>query len=197
VLHHDIEARSPAAGLQELSSSQQIAWMDKLSRIVAAEARISDLKSFYSILAVLADKLGGARMLATCTGRLHWPKRGVYFFMEEGETRSDSGSGLRIVRVGTHALKEGSGTTLWTRLSQHRGQAKTGGGNHRGSIFRLLVGTAVMAQRGYECPSWGEGNTASNEIRTHERSLEREVSQIIGAMPFLWLAIGDEPCAKS
>jgi hypothetical protein len=52
----------------------------------------------------------------------------VYFFMEEGETRSDSGIGARIVRVGTHALKEGSGTKLWTRLSQHRGQEKSGGG---------------------------------------------------------------------
>ena len=37
--------------------------------------------------------------------------------MEDGEVRSDSGTG-------THALTEGSGTKLWTRLSQHRGQTK-------------------------------------------------------------------------
>jgi hypothetical protein len=49
-----------------------------------------------------------------------------------------------IVRVGTHALETGSQTTLWKRLSQHRGQARSGSGNHRGSIFRLIVGTALI-----------------------------------------------------
>lgn len=161
------------------------------------EARISDLQTFYSMLAALAEKLGGARTLAACSGRLCWPQRGVYFIMEEGENRSDTGSGPRIVRVGTHALKEGSGTKLWTRLSQHRGQTNTGGGNHRGSIFRQIVGTAVMAQRGYDYPTWGKGNTASAAIRAGELTLEREVSRVIGAMPFLWLAVDDEPGAKS
>ena len=48
---------------------------------------------------------------------------GVYFFHEPGEERLDTGVGPRIVRVGTHALKIGSSTKLWTRLSQHKGQA--------------------------------------------------------------------------
>ena len=141
--------------------------------------------------------MGGARTLASCSGRLRWPKRGIYFFMERGEKRSDTGGGSRIVRIGTHALKEGSGTKLWTRLSQHRGQEKTGGGNHRGSIFRLIVGTAVMGQQGWECRTWGEGSTASVEVRTREVPLEREVSKVIRAMPFLWLGIDDEPGANS
>ncbi len=162
-----------------------------------ADGRISDLETFYSILAALAEKLGGAPTLVACSGRLRWPKRGVYFFMEDGETRSDTGSGPRIVRVGTHALKDGSRTKLWTRLSQHRGQNNTGGGNHRGSIFRSIVGTAVMAQRGYQCPTWGEGNTAAAAIRAGELSLEQEVSRVIGAMPFLWLAVDDEPGRQS
>jgi hypothetical protein len=51
-----------------------------------------------------------------------WPQRGVYFFTEEGERRHDTGEGLRIVRIGPHALKKGSRTTLWDRLSQHRGR---------------------------------------------------------------------------
>ena len=109
------------------------------------DGRISDLKSFYSLITSLAGKLGGARTLAASSGRFNWPRRGVYFFMEEGEERSDSGSGPRIVRVGTHALTESSATKLWTRLSQHRGNLGIGGGNHRGSIFRLLVGTALIA----------------------------------------------------
>jgi len=166
--------------------------------IVVADGRTSDLETFYSILAALAEKLGDdAHTLMACSGRLRWPKRGMYFFMEEGENRSDTGSGPRIVRVGTHALKQGSKTKLWTRLSQHRGQRNTGGGNHRGSIFRLIVGTAVMAQRGYECPTWGEGNTAAAAIRGGELILEREVSRVIGAMPFLWLTVNDEPGVES
>lgn len=86
-------------------------------------------------------------MLAGCRGRMQWPARGVYFFHETGENRSDTGEGPRVVRVGTHALKEGGSTTLWGRLSAHRGQLRSGGSNQRGSIFRLIVGTALIVLR--------------------------------------------------
>ena len=89
-------------------------------------SRLNDLQRFYSLLLALEEKLPGARHLANCTGRISWPKRGVYFFMEPGETRSHSGRGPRIVRVGTHALKAGSGATLWKRLYQHQGVARSG-----------------------------------------------------------------------
>jgi hypothetical protein len=161
------------------------------------ESRILDLRNFYGLLGSLAERVGGARKLAACSGRIGWPRRGVYFFMEDGEVRSDSGSGPRIVRIGTHALTTGSGTKLWSRLSQHRGQQKAGGGNHRGSIFRLIVGTAVMARNGHDVPSWGQGNNATAEVRGAEKTLECEVSQVICAMPFLWLTIEDEPGAQS
>jgi hypothetical protein len=42
------------------------------------------------------------------------------------------------------ALKSGSGTKLWTRLSQHRGSLSTGGGNSKVSIFRRIVGAALI-----------------------------------------------------
>lgn len=155
------------------------------------------LERFYSLLADLERSLGGARRLSACDGRMSWPSRGVYFFCEPGEVRNDTGHGSRIVRVGTHALKAGSGTKLWTRLSQHRGQARSGGGNHRGSIFRLLVGTALMERDGLSYPSWDQGSSAPREIRESEQSLERSVSDVIGAMPFLWLSIIDEPGADS
>ena len=147
---------------------------------------------FYSILDPLEKHIGGALTLADCSGRMDWPKRGVYFFREPGEFRSDTGNSPRIVRVGTHALKAGSGTKLWTRLSQHRGQPSTGGGNHRGSIFRLIVGAAMIRRDGFNFPTWGEGNTAAREVRLAERDLEREVSLAIGKMPFLWLSVEDD-----
>jgi len=155
--------------------------------------RAHDLERFYGLLTDLERNLGGARKLSNCIGRMDWPQRGIYFFQEPTEYRSDTGHSLRIVRVGTHALKDGSGTKLWTRLSQHRGQASTGGGNHRGSIFRLIIGTALIEKDGYDYPTWGQRSSAPREIRGHEQPLERAVSEVIGVMPFLWLAINDEP----
>jgi hypothetical protein len=90
-------------------------------------------------------------------------------------------------------LKLNGGTALWTRLSQHRGHAKSGSGSHRGSIFRLIVGQSLIRQRSYEFPTWGVGNTAASNIRLGEVVLEQAVSKVIGRMPFLWLAIDDEP----
>jgi hypothetical protein len=99
--------------------------------------------------------------------------------------------------VGTHALTTGSGTNFWTRLSQHRGQLSNGGGNHRVSIFRLIVGTALIAHGKHSSSTWGHKNSASAEIRAGEIALEKEVSGVIRAMPFVWLAIDDEPGAES
>ena len=96
-------------------------------------------------------------------------------------------AGFRVVRVGTHALKAGSKSTLWGRLSQHRGTARAGGGNHRGSIFRLLVGIALARRSGIPLPpSWGLGGdpgTAARwlgmeraEVRRSEAELEASVN---------------------
>jgi hypothetical protein len=35
---------------------------------------------FYAILDRLEQHIGGARTLAVCSGRMVWPKKGVYFF---------------------------------------------------------------------------------------------------------------------
>ena len=78
----------------------------------SASQRIDHLKRLYHILGVLEHRIGGARRLMDCSGSMDWPCRGVYFFRETGEARSDSGSGPRIVRVGTHAFRPGAGTRL-------------------------------------------------------------------------------------
>ena len=165
--------------------------------------RLADTIRFYDLLDRLEERAGGMRCLADCTGRTGWPRRGVYFFFEVGEVRSGSGDGKRVVRIGTHALKAGSRSTLWGRLAQHRG-ARGGGGNHRGSIFRLLIGVALARRQGTAPPrSWGIGSdrgSASRRleldreaIKRSEVALEARVSDYIGAMPFLWLDIDDEP----
>ena len=124
---------------------------------------------FYSLLAELEQRLGGKRTLKDCHGRLSWPDRGVYFFFEDGQTRSTSGEGARVVRVGTHAVSPGANSKLWQRLATHRGSKRTGAGNHRGSIFRLLVGSALIARDQLSiCPQWGRGQAAPASIRETE-----------------------------
>lgn len=122
-----------------------------------------------------------------------WPRRGIYFFKEVGETRTDTSNGLRIVRVGTHALTTTSNTSLWQRLSQHRGVSRSGGGNHRGSICRLIVGTALINKDGLEYPSWDNHNgSAPREIREYELPLEKAVTKEMEGMPFIRVAVEDD-----
>jgi hypothetical protein len=159
--------------------------------------RRQHLDRFYHLLDVLSEKLGGPRRLRDCSGRDGWPERGVYFFFEEGETRED-GQSPRVVRVGTHALSRSSRSTLWKRLARHRGTvsgSQAGGGNHRGSIFRHHVGTALLARDGYPEEvrrAWASAR-ADRRIKDIEYRLERAVSEHIRRMPFLWLAVLDAP----
>ena len=148
--------------------------------------RTHDLIRFYNLLAELERKTGGTRRLSDCSGRMDWPSRGVYFFREAGEGRSDTGVSPRVVRVGTHALTISSRATLWRRLRQHQS------GKHRGSIFRLLVGAALIKRDGWVCPSWGQRGSIPKEVRESEQPLEQAVSETLGDMSLLWLAVDDD-----
>src|SRR5262245_10227027 len=147
--------------------------------------RREELVRFYAILSELEKRVGDKRQLGSCTGRLQWPERGVYFFFEATENRSSSGTGPRIVGVGTHALKEGRNAKFWQGLYRHGGTTK--GGNHRGSVFRLLVGEAICATNQNVKPcSWGVDSDpgkagaklgmSRTEIIVGERELEVLVS---------------------
>ncbi len=156
-----------------------------------------DLKRFYQLLDDLKRTIG-TTCLKDCSGRMGWPKRGVYFFFEDGEVRP-GGITPRVVRVGTHAVSKGSRTTLWHRLRTHRGTL-SGGGNHRGSIFRLHVGTALLARNESLLPkpqSWGKGSSAKRDVREGERHVEHAVSECIGSMPFLHVDADDESGPQS
>ena len=164
-------------------------------------ARRDDLDRFYDLMDQLETKVGGKRALAECDGYMDWPDRGVYFFFANDEHRQSTDS-LRITRIGTHAVSEGSATTLWDRLRAHRGNLSgsyEGGGNHRGSVFRKAVGEALINRDGLEeaFPRWGVGNSAGRERRLEELELERRVSEYIRELPFLWVDVDDEPGTTS
>jgi hypothetical protein len=83
---------------------------------VTETTRAADLDRLYDLFDELAARVGGPRRLGECHGRMEWPDRGVYFFFAPGETR-DSSAQSRLTRVGTHAVSEGSGTSLWDRVN--------------------------------------------------------------------------------
>ena len=155
-------------------------------------SKISCLDRFYDLLDELEEKVGGRRRLGDCHGKMNWPERGVYFFFELGEMRSVKVSSPRVVRVGTHAITTKSKTTLWKRLSQHRGTKASGGGNHRCSIFRKLVGYTIgQKSSGLMPDSWGQGASAPKPIRDNEHSHEVRVSGYLTDMTILFVSIPD------
>lgn len=156
----------------------------------------ADLERFYTLLDRLASAPHQASRLAECHGRTPWPNRGVYFFFEPGEHRTGRPDTPRVVRVGTHAVSAGSRSTLWGRLRAHRGGGN-GSGNHRGSIFRLHVGNALLARDGTTLTTWGVGASAPRAVRDTEVDHERRVSQYIGAMSVVWLDVPDDPGPRS
>ena len=166
--------------------------------------RLGDTDRFYGLLDCLADRVGGPRHLQNCRAGMCWPPRGVYFFFENGEPRLGKGAKLRVVRIGTHGLKNGAKSTLWGRLRQHRGSSRSGLGNHRGSIFRLLLGVALARRTNLSLPaSWGVAGSAGeaarrlsverNAVAEAEARIEALVSEYVGQMPFLWLNVNDAP----
>jgi hypothetical protein len=163
--------------------------------------RRDHIDELYELLGELEAKVGGMQKLGDCTGYMDWPGRGVYIFFAQDEHRAN-GNQLRVTRVGTHAVSEGSSTTLWNRLRTHRG-ANSGtyedGGNHRGSVFRKRVGEALIEKEGLhdEYPEWGDGSSAKRELRLEELEMERRVSEYIRDLPFLWIDVDDEPSADS
>lgn len=160
-------------------------------------SRRDDITQFYRLLDQLDEKVGGKQQLGDCDGYMNWPDRGVYFFFATDEQRTNTDH-LRLTRVGTHAVSEGSGTSLWNRLRTHRGALSgsyEGGGNHRGSVFRKRVGEALVERYDLhdEYPEWGEGSSAGRDLRLEELEMERRVSDYLRELPFLWVDVDDEP----
>jgi hypothetical protein len=160
-----------------------------------------DSNHFYSLLSRL-DLLPNQGMpLRHLAAKKCLPVRGVYFFREPGEVFQPIGA-PRIVRVGTHAISSGSKATLHSRLKAHLG-TRSGSGNHRGSIFRLHLGLALLNKEKRAIPTWGKGSVVPEEVRSNpaareeEALLEKKVSDLIGEMSVLWVDVPDEPSSTS
>jgi hypothetical protein len=189
-----LEARghSVSVPLQGMRFGEQLKQLASQAPNSPAAGAHKDLDRLYAIFRKLASLPGQGVKLGECHGRMPWPKRGVYFFVEPGEFRSD-GKEHRIVRVGTHAVSTGSRSTLWKRLRAHRG-ASSGDGNHRGSIFRRHVGVALLAMSADSAAitSWGLGSNAPKPTRAQEAALEGRVSSFLATTRVYWVDVPDE-----
>lgn len=183
------------APMSELGIGRQVEWLQKL---IKEEKRLADIDRFYRLIKRLSDADSEGYCRLGSRGSACVPKRGIYFFFETQESRMTSPFESRVVRIGTHCVSNGSKSTLWNRLRTHRG-AENGTGNHRGSIFRLHVGQALIKKDGLESkyPTWGIGQSASLDIRTKEVDIEQRASKIIADMPVLWIEVADEPSPDS
>jgi hypothetical protein len=155
--------------------------------------RQSDTNRFYELLDELDHQADGPRRLRDCTADSGWPAYGVYFFFEDGESRT-AGQCPRVVRVGTT-----TSAPLWHRLATHRGRqaseastfALAAGPHHAHSVFRRHLGTAIIT---CDHPGWPP-EVLDDWYRCRDQDLseqiEWEVSQYVGVMPFLWLDVPD------
>jgi hypothetical protein len=119
---------------------------------------------------------------------LEMPESGIYLFFDERQTRLKDISKLRVVRVGTHGVAEGSKASLRHRVRTHYGTA-SGEGNHRSSIFRLHVGRSLIrAKLAPEVASWG-AQTPDRGAVGAEREIEQAVSKYLGNLLVLLIAV--------
>jgi len=174
--------------MEGLSIGNQLKWLNQRLEEIR---RHHDVDKFYELLARLQNGLSGKKQVSELNGK-SLPAKGLYLFFEDGEVRKQK-SELRVTRVGTHGVSKGSKSTLWHRIKTHRGKLDLGG-NHRGSIFRLHVGNALINKLfdRKQYSNWGVGQSAGRDITANEQDLESEVSRYICRMKLLWLFVGDE-----
>lgn len=151
--------------------------------------RRNHLKKFYRLMDKLERKVGGRGALEDTAE--NWPQReikGVYFFFEDGERRTGSGKGCRVVRVGSHALKQGERRSLRDRLKQHRGNDFPTNNRARGSQFRADVGNAVCRRR----PNLGPKDWPKDACRGDIRRIEGLINKRMWRrMRFLYLPVNN------
>lgn len=181
-----------SAPLADIDARYHQNWLDQALNMAR---RIRDLKRLYALIEQ-GRQDGRTFLLANLSDQI-LPARGVYIFLDPAE-RNFMADAPRIVRIGTHAVSKGSRSSLRNRLRNHLGTSN-GSGNHRGSIFRLHVGRAMLeAEDGSkELSSWGLEQAAPFEARASEAEHERRVSEYLRRLEVFIIPIDDEPSKDS
>jgi hypothetical protein len=161
----------------------------KLQALAAAtdpDGSRSLLDATYNIIEGLDRTTGLMRMRDLFKREI--PEAGIYLFFDEQEPRLKEITKLRVVRVGTHGVAEGSKASLRHRMRTHYGTV-SGEGNHRSSIFRLHVGRSLMnAKMVPAIASWGV-QMLDREALGAEREIEQAVSKYLGDLLVLLINV--------
>lgn len=190
VTHGQLKMSDPMAGM---GLGKRMQFLKRVERIFT---RIDTAKSLYETMALAAAR-GNRLPLGEYLASKSLPARGLYIFSDASEPSEIAPGQPRIVRIGTHAVSEGSSSSLRGRLRTHLGTG-SGGGSHRSSIFRLHVGNSFLQSIPREdAPHWGKGMAASKVIRLEEEWLERQVSGYMKNLLVTVIPISDEPSRKS
>ena len=148
--------------------------------------RQQHVNKFYDLLDRVTVKFP-KRSLDTIS-KSNLPEKGVYFFFEPNETRHNSNFD-RVVRIGTHAAIANSNATLYDRLYNHKG-SKDLTGNHRGSVFRKLIGYSLLYKDSLNYPHWGDKSKKGDKsVKASEKDLEKIVSKYIHTLTFTVLEV--------
>ena len=186
------DRRRITAPLADIPKRNHQAW---LKQATAFALRANDLRALYQLIG--QHRSSGKTFLLKNLNSNNIPPKGVYVFLDKTE-RNFLGRDPRIVRIGTHAVSKGSKATLRSRLRNHMG-LNDGRGNHRGSIFRLHVGRAML-ERGdtsSSIPTWGQGQSAPASVQELEADHERRVSKYLGELEVFIIEIDDESSKHS
>lgn len=180
---------APLAGIETRHHQD---WLDQAR---ATAIRIRHLGKLYAMINKARQQ--GCTFRLADLGDQELPARGVYIFVDPAEPNF-MGDAPRIVRIGTHAVSKGAKSSLRNRLRNHLGTS-SGSGNHRGSIFRLHIGRAMLEAegRGERLSSWGLGQAASAKIRACEVEHEMRVSEYLSCLEVFIVPIDDEPSKDS
>jgi hypothetical protein len=181
------------APLARQSASEADEWVQQALQLAG---RVRDVRALYAHIGE-ARRQGRTFLLGDLSAR-SLPEKGVYIFLDPAETSAWS-NGPRIVRIGTHAVSEGSKSSLRTRLRNHLGPAH-GVGSHRGSIFRLHVGRAMLeaeGRNGAEVLTWGVGQQSPKPVPDNEIAHERRVTDYLQRLEVFVFDIDDPPSKTS
>ena len=148
--------------------------------------RQQNIDKFYDLLDKVVIKFPKRTLDTISKSKL--PEKGVYFFFEQNETRQNSDTD-RVVRIGTHAAIANSNATLYDRLYNHKG-SRDMTGNHRGSVFRKLIGYSLLYKDSLNFPHWGDKSKKSDKlVKSSEKDFEKIVSTYLHTLTFIVLEV--------
>ncbi len=152
--------------------------------------RKKDLDMFYRLLDWYEHQEDNRIAIGQVSRNL-LPARGWCFFYEKGECRQNL-SVQRVVRVESHYEYDDK-NSIYNQILTHRGNIAgvySGGGNHRISVLRKHIGTAIMNKLNRSCTTW-ENDKANTSTRKKEHWLELLVSEETSSMEVLVVPIED------